>query len=279
MEWRIGCSSWTSEAWWGRVYPRGLADGERLAWYARLWPVVEVDSTYYRAPADRVVTAWARRSPEAFRFALKVPREFLDPKRPVEEEKVAAFARTVDRLGAKLGPLLAQFPPWFRVSPHNAERLDRIIELLAGPRRLAVELREAGWFRPPEFPALLGRLRDRSVALTWSCLTYVEVPDELTSDWAYLRFIADHTTVPAEQHGRLVVDRAAETRRWAHRVQARADALKEAWVFFNNHFAGFAPESLNRFRAAVGLPAVPYALDERPGALEAFGTPADRPAP
>ena len=47
-ELRIGCSSWTSDAWWGKVYPEGIPDGERLRHYARKFNAVEVDSTYYR---------------------------------------------------------------------------------------------------------------------------------------------------------------------------------------------------------------------------------------
>lgn len=270
MDWRIGCSSWTSPAWRGRVYPPDLPDGERLAWYARHWPVVEVDSTYYRAPVEAVVRGWARKTPDAFRFALKVPRDLLDPRRPVALEAVDRFARVVESLGTKRGPLLAQFPPWFGASGRHESHLSTLVDRLSGAGPLAVELRESGWFRGATFDRLRRHLHDRAVALAWSCLTYLQVPPELTTDWVYLRFIADHTTVPEGEHGRLAIDRTPETTLWARRVGARAADLREAWVFFNNHFAGFAPDSLNLFRREVGLPSVQYGLAERPGALEGY---------
>ncbi|MGI0052640.1 MAG: DUF72 domain-containing protein, partial [Thermoplasmata archaeon] len=79
---RVGCSSWTSPSWNGRFYPAGTRDGDRLAFYARYFDSVEVDSTYYAAPNPFVVRGWARKTPEAFRFALKVPRDLLDPRSP-----------------------------------------------------------------------------------------------------------------------------------------------------------------------------------------------------
>lgn len=96
-------------------------------------------------------------------------------------------------------------------------------------------------------------LTDRRIALTWSYLTYVDVPPERTTDFVYLRFIGDHDTIPAETHGEVRVDRSSVTALWAARLRDLRDTAQMAFVFFNNHYAGFAPASVNQFRVEMGL--------------------------
>lgn len=105
------------------------------------------------------------------------------------------------------------------------------------------------------------------MALAWSYLTYVEVPAAITSDFVYLRFIADHDTIPTETHGEIRVDRSAEIRTWAGRFRdaLRADA-QEGFAFFNNHFEGMAPASVNPFRAELGMEPVRYEASRDRGA-------------
>ncbi|MFY9717428.1 MAG: DUF72 domain-containing protein [Thermoplasmata archaeon] len=253
-ELRIGCSSWTSDAWWGKVYPEGIPDGERLRHYARKFNAVEVDSTYYRPPAPFVVRAWKSKTPDDFRFTLKLTREYVDPKKPIDPQKLREFTETAKLLGDKLGPILLQFSPW--VKPGRATYyLTELLDALDPSLRYAVELRDAGWFEPVRLEALCSDLSRRKIALAWSYLTYVDVPPELTTDFVYLRFIGDHTTVPAETHGEVRIDRSTEMHRWADLLKARTPEIARAFVFFNNHFAGFAPASVSRFREEMGLPA------------------------
>jgi uncharacterized protein YecE (DUF72 family) len=255
MELRIGCSSWTSEAWAGRVYPKGLPDGDRLGVYAKLFDTVEVDATYYRSPAAGMVVGWRRKTPAGFLFTLKFPRDLLDPKEPVDRDGIAAFLSAARHLEEKLGAIVLQFPPWVRPGRAEAFLTDLLDALEPGPR-YAVELRDAGWYRGETAERLLRTLRDRKAALVWSYLTYVDVPPERTSDFVYLRFIGDHTTVPAERHGEVRIDRSSVTALWAARLRDLHDTAQTAFVFFNNHYAGFAPASVNEFRAAMGLPPI-----------------------
>ncbi len=268
---RIGCSSWTSAAWWGSLYPRRLAPRERLGAYARLFDTVEVDASYYRDPGPGVVGRWGRSTPDDFLFALKFPRELLDPTRPVDRDGVAAFETHAKELGPKLGALLLQFPP--SATPARARGFLHELLLSLDPAiRYAVELRDAGWFRASAREALLAELARERRALAWSYLTYLEVPAEVTGEFVYLRFIGDHTSVPAAAHGELRVDRRDVTRQWADRVRRVPDRVSPVFAFFNNHFAGFAPASANLFRAELGLPPVAYAPEARaPGRQTALG--------
>jgi uncharacterized protein YecE (DUF72 family) len=228
-----------------------------LRYYARAFDTVEVDSTYYHPPAPFVVRGWKSKTPEHFRFALKLTRDYLDPKKPIDREKLAAFTDTAKLLGEKLGPVLLQFSPW--VKPGRASAfLPALLDSLDPTLHYAVELRDAGWFEGPTRASLLRELGERKAALAWSYLTYLDVPPEVTTDFVYLRFIGDHETIPAETHGEVRVDR------WADRLRARLPEVRAAFVFFNNHFAGFAPASVSRFREEMGLPAVGWELAPAP---------------
>ena len=63
---RIGTCSWADEALSKHWYPKGVPAGERLAYYAQHFDTVEVDSTYYRLPAEPMVAKWAERTPDDF---------------------------------------------------------------------------------------------------------------------------------------------------------------------------------------------------------------------
>ena len=58
----LGTSGWDYPEWVGRVYPpHGASD--RLRYYTGLFPIVEVNSTFYRLPPPSVAESWARRTP------------------------------------------------------------------------------------------------------------------------------------------------------------------------------------------------------------------------
>jgi uncharacterized protein YecE (DUF72 family) len=251
---RIGCSSWTSDAWWGRVYPEGIKEGDRLALYAQIFDTVEVDSSYYRPPGRFLLSRWVRVTPEDFVFTLKMTRDLLDPREPLDRNGLERFTQDAKVLGPKLGPILLQFPPW--VKPGRATSfLGELLDALDPSLRYAVELRDKGWFQGETGAALRRDLEERRMALTWSYLTYVDVPPVVTTDFVYLRFIGDHTTVPEEIHGSLQVDRRDVLHLWAERWKASLkERSLEGFVYFNNHFQGFAPASANLFREEVGLP-------------------------
>src|SRR6266446_1188100 len=77
----IGCSGWSYPDWEGPFYPEGMAAADELGWYADRFPIVEVDSTFYRPPAPSQVRGWMKRTPPGFKFALKVPQVITHQKR------------------------------------------------------------------------------------------------------------------------------------------------------------------------------------------------------
>jgi uncharacterized protein YecE (DUF72 family) len=40
---------------------------------------------------------------------------------------------------------------------------------------------------------------------------------------------------------------------WSKTLRETGDSVKDSFIFFNNHFAGFGPGSANEFRRLMGL--------------------------
>jgi len=53
----LGTSGWEYSEWVGPVYPR-VGGRDRLRYYAGIFPIVEVNSTFYRLPAPSVARRW-----------------------------------------------------------------------------------------------------------------------------------------------------------------------------------------------------------------------------
>src|SRR4051812_35212495 len=74
--WHLGTMGFGYDAWSGGVfYPAGVKSSEYLAYYARHFDCVELDTTFYAAPDEKRVRHWAAQVPERFRFSVKTPRE------------------------------------------------------------------------------------------------------------------------------------------------------------------------------------------------------------
>jgi uncharacterized protein YecE (DUF72 family) len=83
----VGTASWTDKTLLdcGRFYPKEAKTAEaRLRYYASIFPLVEVDSSYYGIPAPANAHHWVERTPEHFVFNVKAFRLFTghqtDPK-------------------------------------------------------------------------------------------------------------------------------------------------------------------------------------------------------
>ncbi|MDQ0188222.1 DUF72 domain-containing protein [Alicyclobacillus cycloheptanicus] len=153
---RVGTCAWADHE---DFYPRSVKPEERLAFYARYFSVVEVDSTYYRIPAPRTVEHWAEITPDGFVFDVKAHRTltFHDRGRVDEDTRcrdAALFEAAVAPLAAagKLGLLVFQYPPWFVASEANQRRVESMRERYRD-FVVAVEFRNRSWWQGPRADA------------------------------------------------------------------------------------------------------------------------------
>jgi len=180
----VGTSGWSYKEWKGSFYPPKLPAEEMLRFYAGRFPTVEVNNSFYRTPAERVLATWAEQVPESFRFVLKASRRVTHNNRLADGDgSLGYFLRAVNPLGDRLGPTLFQLPPTFK---KDIDRLQTFLALL--PRRwaAAMEFRHASWFVDEVYDLL----RARDVALVAVDEDEAEGPGSPlvpTASWGYLR--------------------------------------------------------------------------------------------
>ncbi len=240
---QIGTSGWDYPEWVGRVYPRhGVSD--RLRYYARLFPVVEVNSTFYHLPPPSVAASWVRRTPPGFRFAAKFPRTITHELRLLgAEEELRRFLDVLAPIRAvgKLAAALLQLPPSLGFDPSTVRAF-----YAALPRDLpvAVEFRERSWLAPASFDLL----REFGFAYVVVDEPLLPVRLEVTAPFAYVRW---------HGHGApLWYDYPysdAELAEWVPRLRALAEHATVTYGFFNNHFRGDAAINGQHLADALGV--------------------------
>ena len=111
----MGTSGYSFADWVGPFYPPGTRSGDFLAHYARHFPAVEVNATYYRVPPPAAMAAMERKTPPGFRFMVKV-NQAMTHERLLEPALVRDFRAALAPLkdAGKFDGLLAQFPWGFR---------------------------------------------------------------------------------------------------------------------------------------------------------------------
>jgi len=174
---------------------------------------------------------WLAQTPDTFTFVLKAPQRITHHRRLADVSgDVAYFYETASALGARLGPILFQLPPYMK---KDLERLKAFLELLPAAPRAAFEFRHASWFDDE----VRGALRDKGAAL---CLadTDEEPLTELavTADWGYLRLRRTNYT-------------EGDVAAWADRVQAQP--WDRAFVFFKHEDEARGPEFAGTFAQRV----------------------------
>lgn len=143
---RCGTCAWADHH---LFYPSTVRPQERLAYYADYFPLVEVDSSFYRIPELRHVENWVNQTPETFIFDIKVFRRLTLHDRnvgpPYEDVRDMQHAVSTLRRANKLGMVLFQFPPWFVQSAQHIEYLERVRQWFDSDT-VAVEFRNRSWW-------------------------------------------------------------------------------------------------------------------------------------
>ena len=143
MDLRIGTAGYSYPDWVGPFYPAGTTAHDMLPFYARHFPAVEINSSFYRPPTVAQVAKMARRTPPGFGFTLKVPKTASHDRDPSDLPAFKLAADHLHSLGRLLG-LLVQVPETFRNTAANRDWLTTIAGQLR-PHRLAVEFRHKSW--------------------------------------------------------------------------------------------------------------------------------------
>jgi uncharacterized protein YecE (DUF72 family) len=236
MDVRVGTSGWNYPEWKGSFYPSDLKPAAMLPYYAERFGTVEVNNTFYRMPTPKVVDGWAAAVPAGFTFVLKAPQRITHFARLRDvDDPVRVFCDTARMLGRRLGPLLFQLPPNFRM---DAGRLADLLALLPPDVRAAFEFRNATWFTDEVY----GLLRARNAALCVADNDEGATPAVATADWGYLRLRAT---------GYADDDLVA----WLATIRRIGERWRDAFVFFKHEEKGTGPALAARLLALLGAEA------------------------
>jgi uncharacterized protein YecE (DUF72 family) len=242
----LGTQGFAFDDWIGPFYPPGTPKTAFLEEYARRFPTVEIDSTFYAAPRPAVVEGWRQRTPDGFQFAAKFPKAITHDKHlQGAEAEALAFVSTMQTLGEKLGVLTLQFAYDFTADEFRI--LDDFLTALPHGPRYAVEVRNRAWLTPD----LRAMLAAHGAALVLQDLYYMPKMDWTTAGFTVIRWLGRRSDI--ERFDRIQIDRTRELDTWAERVRRFLDDGLDVYGYFNNHFAGHSPASARQFASLFGI--------------------------
>jgi uncharacterized protein YecE (DUF72 family) len=279
---RIGTCSWADEALSKWFYPPKLPARERLGWYAQFFDTVEVDSTYYRLPAESAVAGWAERTPPGFTMHVKafglmtrhpvkveaLPEDLraqmpVDGRgrvdRPRRELRAEVFRRFLEALEplrreGKLGGILFQLPPYVVFKEASLDYLAWARAQLDGDEML-VEFRHRSWLddeHRAESLAFLERIGAAYVTVdaprSDTARNLVPTVVATTSPTAYVRFHGRNLATWNKRGGSAAerfdhLYSDEELGEWVEPLRELAGQSEQAFAFFNNNASSPDPEN------------------------------------
>jgi uncharacterized protein YecE (DUF72 family) len=286
----VGTASWSDPGFVENWYPKKMRVGERLAWYAQHFELVEVNSTFYSVPEPRMVERWCATTPNDFTFDVKLHQLFSFHSTPakllpadlqsraetdtrgnvkatpeMQKALLKGFLRgmAIFRGVGKLGVLLLQLSPAFSPRKHRLSELEPLVDGLTG-YDLAIEFRNRNWAVGDQLESTIAFLRRHH-----SIFVNVDAPasdhftvmpsdvDEVTNPKAaYLRLHGRNAK--AYITGKTVAARfdysysGKEIAEVADRSRELAQKARELHVIFNNNNLDYAPRAALRLRKALG---------------------------
>ena len=232
----VGTSGWSYTSWRPKFYPEGMKAKEFLPFYATRLKTIEINYTFNHLPTEKNVAEWTAATGDDFLFGLKASQQITHRKQLREPaETLPIFFERARMLGARLGPILFQTPPWVR---RDDDRLANFLAALPRDTRSALEVRDPSWYVPEVYELL----RTANVALVHAegekAPSPVETLDR-TADFAYVRLRA------REGYPDASVDA------WAARLRGVLNAGKDVYAYMRHDDDGSNGLSAIRLRDAL----------------------------
>ena len=227
---RVGTSGWHYAHWRGLFYPADLPPAKMLRWYAERFGTVEINNSFYRLPTTDALKLWCKETPSNFCFAVKASRYITHNRKLLEpRETTKKFVLQIRKLGKRLGPILFQLPPTWKI---NLERLEDFLRALPRNRRYAVEFRNPTW----NVAEVYETLRRHNTAYCIFELAGFQSPVEVTADFAYVRLHG-----PGNKYQGSYDKKQLDT--WAKQIEAWRHEHKDVYIYFDNDQAGYAAQN------------------------------------
>jgi len=232
----VGCSGWSYTSWRPKFYPEGMKSREFLRYYATRFRTIEINYTFNHLPTEKNVTEWTAATPDDFVFGLKASQQITHRMQLREPaETLPVFFERARLLGARLGPILFQTPPWVK---RDDDRLAMFLAALPRDVRCVLEVRDPSWYAPEIYDLL----QTANVALVHAEGEKSPSPVETlgtTADFGYAR-LRNVSGYP---------DDAVDA--WAARFRVLLESGRDAYVYFRHDEDGSNALSAERLRRAI----------------------------
>ena len=235
---RIGTSGWHYKHWAGPFYPKNCSPATMFEHYVEFFDTVEINNSFYRLPERRTFEFWREAAPKDFLFTVKASRFITHNKKLKDPEPaLERLFGAADGLKKKLGPILFQLPPKWKI---NLERLAEFLAVLPHGRRYTFEFRETSWIDKKVFALL----RRHNAACCLYELAGYRTPLVTTADWVYVRLHGPGGKYEGNYS-------SAQLAAWAKRIAAWSRHLRAVYVYFDNDQAAYAAHNALKLKQLV----------------------------
>ena len=234
----IGTSGWSYDHWTGPFYPEHISRDKHLDYYSGRFHTVEINNSFYNLPQKKTLQRWRDIVGDDFLFSVKASRYITHMKKLKEpEESTDKFFSRIDELKPRLGPILFQLPPRWKI---NLQRLESFLSVLSEDYRYTFEFRQTSWFDERVYE-LLSR---HNCAFCIYELDRRLSPIKVTADFVYIRLHGPEGAYQG-QYSRGVLQN------WAKRFDRWQKEGKEIFCYFDNDQSGFAAQDALKLQQMV----------------------------
>lgn len=247
----VGTSGYSYTEWVeAGFYPAVVKSAQMLPHYARVFPVTELNFTWYQMPRAEALERLRLNAPAHFQFAAKLTRTLTHEVEANQwRQQATAFRDGIAPLlqARQLLAVLVQLPPDFDRTPaHRRYLADLLDELASLP--LAVEFRHVSWAQDRVFTELTRR-RITLVSLDGPKLPglFPGLAVETNPALFYLRLHGRNARGWQSGNMQKKFDYDYTEKELAGLISSMilplASQARRGLIFFNNHVAGHAPKN------------------------------------
>lgn len=138
----VGTASWSIPSFFQDQFPPGQMMLER---YSRVFPGVEINSSFYNFHRPETFRKWSDLTPEHFQFSIKLHKDFTHQRELFfDHGRLREFIESVKYLGNKWKVLLVQLPPKLEF---NQQQFCKLITTIRKKYRqtIVIEPRHESW--------------------------------------------------------------------------------------------------------------------------------------
>ena len=243
----IGTCGFSYSEWIGAgIYPVGTKSAQMLSLYSRLFPVVELNYTWYQMIRAEAVERMLAGHDSALLFCAKLTRTMTHELAENWQDQASQFLQGIRPLVAskRLLAVLVQLPPSFRRTQENRYYLAHLLDSLQA-LPLAVEFRHRSWVHDSVFKSLEQRRITLVSVDTPALPDLFPALDVVTNpDFFYLRLHGRNLQGWRSGSKQQQFDynySTYELEEWSkQRIPTMRLACDKGIILFNNHVAGQA---------------------------------------